>query len=287
MMNLRPTHRRIRIAGTALLVLSLFAGPLLARAQTEEASPAAESEPAREILNRMAAFLAGQKAFRVDILSAHDSVQADGAKLEFLDKRVLTVRRPNDMRLDVERSDGDRTVVVINGRQITAQHLNDNVYAQIEAKPSLDESLTYFLKDLNMRLPLAMLLASDLPQQLDKRITHLEYVEKTSILGEPAHQIAGSTDSVDFQIWVSAGKKPLIQRLVLTYPDAEGEPQFRASFANWDLSPWVKEATFEPKLDKSARRIAFLPQVKTASASTAKATTTKATTAKATTGGAK
>jgi hypothetical protein len=275
-MNEQRTRRNIRIAGATMLMISLVGGTA-ARAQTDTdtgaAPPAAAADPARGILANMAAFLAAQPAFRVEILSAHDAVQASGEKIEFLDKRVLTVRRPNDMRMEVERSDGDRTNVVINKTNITAQHVNDNVYAQIEAKPSLDASLAYFINDLHMRLPLAMLLASDLPQELDKRVERVEYVEQTSILGAPAHHIAGSTDSVEFQIWVSAGKQPLPQRIVLTYPDAEGEPQFRASFSEWDLSPRVRDSTFEAKLDKGARRIAFLPQIKTASATKAAATT--------------
>jgi len=250
----------------ALITAALLCGAADARATEPEASPPApgDSQEARAILNEMATFLAAQKGFSVEIAAAHDTVQASGQKIEFLDKRKLTVRRPHDLRIEVEGSDGEQSEVVMNSRTITAQTVSGKKYAQTEAKASLDDSVAYFLKDLRMRLPLAMLLVTTLPQQLEKRLVQAEIVEDTDILGTPTTHISGSTDTVDFQIWVGDGKKPLPYRIVLTYRDAEGQPQFRANFSDWEVSPWISSSTFEPKIAKGAERIAFLTQVKAA-----------------------
>jgi len=268
-MNDRLKRRRPAAARLLALALAACLGAHAAlAADTEDEGPpaAADSAQARAILKQMATFLASQKSFRVEISSAYDAMQPTGQKIEFLDKRTLTVRRPHDLRAETERSDGVKTTVVMNSDTITAQQVSQNLYAQIPAKPSLDESLAYFMRDLRMRMPLAMLLASDLPARLDKRVVQADLVEETSILGKPAHHIAGSTGNVDFQVWVGSGKEPLPYRIVLTYRDAPGQPQFRASFSDWDLSPWTMSSTFEPKIAKGAKRIAFVAQVKAAAA---------------------
>lgn len=261
-MKKRPNLIPIRAAAT-ILAIAMLAGAQVAYPEEDARPVPGDSEEARAIVINMATFLAAQQSFRVDIASAHDTVQPTGQKIEFLDKRELVVRRPRELRMDTVRSDGERSRVVMNASTITAQHLTDNLYAQIPARASLDDSLKFFISELHMRLPLAMLLLSDAPRELEKRIVQAELVETTTIFDKPAHHISGSTDTVDFQLWISTGKQPLPQRIVLTYRYEEGEPQFRATFSDWKLSPWISSSTFQPRLEKDAQRIAFLTQIKT------------------------
>jgi hypothetical protein len=119
----------------------------------------------------------------------------------------------------------------------------------------------YFLKDLNMRLPLAMLLVSRLPAELECRTQSLDYVERTLIHGTPAHHLAGRTETVDYQVWIGEGAQPLPVRAVLTYKNAEGQPEFRAQFSDWNLSPEVRDAQFAFTPPEGAQKIAFLAQL--------------------------
>ena len=54
--------------------------------------------------------------------------------------------------------------------------------------------------------------------------------------------VAGSTPDVDFQMWI--GDDRLLRRLVITYPDAPGEPQMRADFSDWNFAPAASDAVF-------------------------------------------
>jgi len=253
------------LAAITLATACLVQAASAADPETEPPKPG-DSAEARQILSGMAKFLAAQKSFRVEIACSHDSVQPYGQKIEFLDKRELVVRRPNDLRMEVERSDGYRTEVVMNKDTITAQALDDQAWAQAPAKATLDDSIHSFVDDLHMQLPLALMLVSDFPAEIERRVVQADYVEETEILGKPMHHISGSTDTIEFQFWISADDKPLPYRVVLTYPDAAGEPQFRAMFSDWKLSPWISSSTFEAKIPKDSKRIAFLSQVRTAAA---------------------
>ncbi|QPK63556.1 DUF2092 domain-containing protein [Methylomonas sp. LL1] len=230
---------------------------------SQEMLPQAGVEPsdAKGILQRMANYLVKIPKFTVDLSDSYDTVQASGQKLEFAAIRKVIVNRPNGLRVEHEESHGEKNVVLYDGKDITVFSPNKNIYAQVAKPGGIDEAVKYFLKDLNMRLPLAMLLVSQLPAELDSRTESLDYVEKTSIHGKPAHHLAGRTETVDYQVWIAEGAQPLPLRVVLTYKLAEGQPQFRAQFSDWNLAPQLNDAQFAFTPPEGAKKIAFLAQL--------------------------
>ncbi len=111
---------------------------------------------------------------------------------------------------------------------------------------------------------------SQLPAELNDRVRSIDYVERTSIHGAPAHHLAARTDMVDFQVWVADGDTPLPLRVVITYRQAKGEPQFWAQFSDWNLAPAVEDSMFLAKPPDGAQKVAFaaqLPRVSAAAAS--------------------
>jgi len=276
---LRPARGRAAaiLPACATVLASILVSIAPARAQN---APAAEPD-AKVILMQMANFMSTLPSFSVDVRDAYDSVQTSGQKIEYGETRKITVARPDRMRIDSVESDGDRQTLIIDAKDITLFSQPANVFAQTPSPGSLDQAIVRFVRDLGMRLPFAALLLSSAPADIERRTKTLDYVETTSILGAPAHHIAGRTDGVDYQIWIADGDKPLPLRLVLTYTDEQGEPQFRAQFSDWKLAPQLTDATFAFTPPPGARRIAFLAEMprSVAPAATKATTATTATTA--------
>ncbi|MDD1621446.1 MAG: DUF2092 domain-containing protein [Methylococcaceae bacterium] len=226
---------------------------------TVQAGP--EPTDANGILSRMANYLAKTPVFAVNLNDSYDTVQASGEKIEFSATRKVVVSRPNGLRVEREASDGEKQMVLYDGKDITIFSPSDNVYAQTAKPGGIDEAVKYFLKDLNMRLPLAVLLVSQLPAELERRTQSLDYVEKTTIHGQAAHHLAARTETVDYQVWIAEGPKPLPLRVVLTYKLEEGQPQFRAQFSDWNLAPQIDSTQFVFTPAEGAKKIAFLAQV--------------------------
>lgn len=238
------------------------ATPLLAEEVQITEPPVSESQAeARAILMEMAEYLSKTQRFNVTILSAHDTVQEDGQKIEFGEIRNIIVSRPDHLRIEVERSDGNRNLVLYDGNNITVNSLTQNIYAQTEKPGGIDAAVTYFIQELHMHLPLAVLLISSLGPELENRVQSIDYVESTNILGVPAHHLAARTETVDFQIWVASGEQPLPLRVVLTYKNADGQPQYRAQFSGWDLTPEINNAMFAFIPSPRAQKISFLNQL--------------------------
>jgi hypothetical protein len=262
-LTIEASHYAARALCIAALVLTAAPAAYSTAAQ-EPAARTAAAEPesaaqaqARAILTKMAEFLGGTPSFRVGVRSGYDAVQPSGQKIEFGEYRTVTLSRPDRMRVESERSDGAKTLVVLTGKEIVLVDLASKVYATAPQPGTLDESIVYFVKDLGMRLPLGALLFNRLPEELQARVRSVEYVEKTSIYGTASFHLAARTDTVDFQVWIADGDKPLLQRIVLTYKEAVGQPQFWADFVNWDLAPRLDDATFSPQIPDGLQRVAF------------------------------
>jgi hypothetical protein len=249
----------LAIAGNAASQEST-AGKKIQAART----PTESQAQARAILTRMASFMGGAQGFSVSLRAGYDAVQTSGQKIEFGETRQVTLSRPGRLRIEGERSDGTKTVTVFDGKEITVVDQTRNVYAKTPQPGGIDESVIHFVRDLGMRLPLAVLVVSRLPQEMSERVRSIEYIEMTRINGVPAHHLAARTDTVDFQVWVADGDQPLPQRIVLTYRNAPGQPQFWATFSGWNLKPAINDATFAAAPPSGAQQIAFaarLPRV--------------------------
>jgi hypothetical protein len=234
------------------------------RAERVEPETASQAQ-ARAILMKMAEFLSGTPSFRVVVRSGYDAVQRTGQKIEFGEYRTVTLSRPDRLRVEGERSDGARTLIVLTGKEITLVDFASKVYATAPQPGTLDESIVYFVRDLGMRLPLAALLFNGLPAELQGRVLSVDYVEKTSIYGTASHHLAARTATVDLQVWVADGDKPLLQRVVLTYRNAPGQPQFWAQFEDWNLAPKVDDATFSVRIPDGLEKVAFAARLPRAS----------------------
>jgi hypothetical protein len=250
------------IAGTAAVLLAAGLAHGQAPAPGTKVPAVTESQAeASAILMRMADFLGGAQAFSVSVRGGYDAIQKSGQRIEFGELRKVTLSRPDRLRVEGERSDGVKTLTVFTGKEIVLVDAASNVYATAPQPGGVDQTIVYFVKDLGMRMPLAVLLVSQLPAELKDRVRSVEYVEKTNIYGSPAHHLAARTDTVDFQVWVADGDKPLPQRVVITYKKAKGEPQFWAQFSEWNLAPAISASTFQAQPPNGAQKVAFASQL--------------------------
>ena len=253
-------HTILKTLSLAIVMAAAFGIGAVAdaRAQTPASVPPGG---AKAILMRMAEFMAKTRSFSVDVRDSYDVYQRSGQKIEFGETRKITVVRPDRLRVDIEESNGDKSVVLYDGKDLTMSSPSHHVYARAPKPGSIDDAVVYFVRDLGMKLPFALLLLTTAPNELDQRTQTLDYVEKTSILGAPAHHLAGRTESIDYQLWIADGDRPLPLRLVLTYRNEKGQPQFRAQFSDWNLAPEAPASLFAFVPPPGAQQISFLAQL--------------------------
>jgi len=168
-------------------------------------------------IEAMVNFLA--KAPRLGVIAdcSYDVLQDSGQKIEFGERRELTLRRPDRARIDVTRRDGARRGLLFDGQQLTAFDLDEKVYATIPKPGTVDAAFAYFAGDLAMRLPLRELFASDLPQELKDALGAARLVGEEKVDGIATDHVAFRGDTADVQLWIPRDGDPLPQRIVITY----------------------------------------------------------------------
>ena len=251
-----------------VVTLTVMTVPVLS-AENQSSTQSPSEVQAMPILKNMSEYLAHAERFSVTIRDGYDVVQESGQKIEFGEVRNVTVSRPDRLRIEVERSDGKKGLVIFDGKDITIYTADENIYATTSRQGTLDQAIKYALDDLKIRMPLALMLLSTLPSELDNLGVSADYVETTTITDVPCDHLAARTaGGVDFQVWVAQGGEPLPRRIVITYKDEKGQPQFWADLSKWNLAPEVSDALFAFTPPNGAERIQFLAEVRSAAAAT-------------------
>jgi len=244
-------------AAAAVFVASAWlAGP--SAAQPAVASPI--DPQAKAVLDRMASALEKATAIAVTADLAWDTVQSDGQKLEFGETRRIALRRPDRLRIEIDRRSGGKRGTIYDGKQIAAFDYDEKAYAAVPKTGTVDEVVDYAQDDLGMRVPLAELLSADLAQTLKAQIREASLVDVAQVGGDACDHVAFRTDDVDVQVWVTQGDAPRARRIVITYRNELGQPQFRADLHDWDLAASLPDALFSIAPPPGSERIPFAAQ---------------------------
>jgi len=164
--------RRWYLASLVVTLTVLTVPVLSAENQSSIQSPS--ELQAMPVLKNMSEYLAHAERFSVTIRDGCDVVQESEQKIEFGNLRIVTVsypdrlRRPDRLRIEVERSDGQKDLVIFDGKDMTIYTANDNIYATTARQGTLDQEIKYALDDLKIRMPLSLMFLSTLPSELDK-----------------------------------------------------------------------------------------------------------------------
>jgi hypothetical protein len=228
-------------------------------ATEHDVAPAVQSvdEDAVAIVKRAAHFLRDAKSFEVKTVMGFDVVQQNGQKIEFGSTRRSVIQRPNRARFEWDRRDGKSGVVVFDGNDIWAYSPTHEVYAHTPQPGGIDDAIALITEDLGITAPLADLFTSDVGKSLADGLTDCYIVDASSIGGTPCDHVAVRNEYADYQMWIAQGEQPLLKRIVITYREEEGEPQFWADLTEWNMSPDTNSKAFVFQPPEGAERILF------------------------------
>ena len=247
-------HQRIPRWSAALTVAILSTLPIGAAQQV--VGPDVEFEADR-ILREMGEYLSTAEEFTFHAEIAYDEIVGE-QKILFGAAGHLSRRRPDRFNAEV---DGDQLQrqVFFDGKTVTLFDAAKKVYASVEAPPDIDGALDRLFEVYGSSVPLADLLYADPYRTLMEHVESGFVVGKNSVDGTRCHHLAFMQEGLDWQIWIADGPRPVPLRLVITYVDEPGAPQYIAKLSKWDFQPRLSDHyfTFRPPADSD--EIEFLP----------------------------
>jgi hypothetical protein len=202
-------------------------------------------------------FLEGLKSFEIEGKALFDVVQEDGQRLQFERNSRLVLKRPDKLYAERFRDNGVFHKLWYDGRQVSILDVGKNAYTQFRAPENIDDMLDMLENLLQEPHPLADLLYSELGFLL-KLADQATYVGPSTAAGFVCDHLAFRNANIDWQFWVERSDTPFIRKVVVTYRNQPGIPQFVAYLPGWKTSVEMQEKVFSFSPPANANKLSLL-----------------------------
>lgn len=243
------TSRGLRLLLTAVASMGLTA----IAAPVADVKPAIDPE-ANEILRRMSDYMTEAQFFTVSAEVWQDVRLGSGQQVQAGRTIELQVRRPDRLHTEVRSTHRNRSLNY-DGKSITLLDRAQNFYGSIPAPATLDEALDVASERFGITLPLEDIIVSNPYQGALGKVTSGILLGPVMVLGVPCEHLAFSLENVDWQIWIEEGARPVPRKIVITYKDEEGSPQYTAILSKWDFQTKLPDFLFKFDPPAGAREI--------------------------------
>lgn len=248
---------KVGMAAVALAGISSHA----ARAQGPTPAPAATSaavttvDPvAVQALAAMGAYLKTLKAFELrSNATIETSMDDTDLKVTLGLENLYRVERPNRFFISV-KSDRQQREFFYDGKNFTVNVPRQNFYAVAAAPPTITGVVEDVYENFGITLPLSDIFAWADAGAPTKGIKSAVRVGYAKVGGVDTDQFAFRGDSLDFQIWIARGARPLPQKIVITARDDTARPSYSAELS-WNTNARFTASTFVFKPDAKASAI--------------------------------
>lgn len=221
-----------------------------------QSSWAQNIEPdADKILKSMTSYLADLKTFTAEYDVANEVVDRAGQKLQFSASGTLAIERPGKLHITRRGAfvDGELT---FDGKTISLYGKDANIYAQIDSPgPTIDDAIEEVRVATGIDAAGADLILDDAYTSLTADVEKGVDVGIGYVGGVECDHLAFRGPSVDWQIWIQTGEKPLPMKYVITTKWVTGAPQYTIRFQNWNVDPQLEANMFEFSPAADAKKI--------------------------------
>lgn len=249
-----------KILALGLLAMSLAAPGHAQTAPAGTAQPAATAvDPAAiQALKDMGAHLQTLKRFQVSTELTGERVLADGQKLQHTATADMDVERPNKLRALMVSARAERELIY-DGRTVTLYTPAQKFYSTVQFDGTLGELVKRLEDRYGVEVPLSDLFLWGTPAAPLDKIESAMNAGQDFIGKDLCDHYAFRQGKIDWQIWITAGSKPLPRKIVITNRGDEARPQ-SVSLLDWNLKPTFKDSVFKFTPPKGATAIEILPR---------------------------
>jgi len=229
-------------------------GPIIETVAAADAPTKVLDPRADQLLRDMATLLATTKSFAFEAEERFDEIPSGQPRTLLTNVRRVAVQRPNRFAADAEGDTLSRSVW-FDGQQVAVYDRSQNVYATIPTPGSIDVALDTLADKYRAAVPLADLLYSDPYAVLTEDVTYSRYLGLHRAAGVLCHHLVFAQSTIEWQVWIDAGEKPILRQLAISYVREPGEPQYVAVLTKWRLLPAIPEDLFRFQPPDGAVRV--------------------------------
>ena len=208
----------------------------------------------QELVRQMSDRLARVTALALEAEEVFDEVPPDAPRRQLTSVRRVAMQRPDRLVGDASGDALNRSFWY-DGQTFSALDREQHVWAGGEVPPTIDAALDWVFDQTGTVIPLADFLYADVYDRLMGDVQRGVYLGIHEAAGVPCHHLSFEQATIDWQLWIDAGREPLPRKLVISYKTEDEVPQYSVTIRTWNLDARLPEALFRFTPPEGAKRV--------------------------------
>jgi hypothetical protein len=210
------------------------------------------------VLDRMSTMIGELGSCSVHIKSNYDVSSQTLGLVKHSDEEHLYIGGPDKLLI---RSEGDKgnKYIIYNGKTLSHYSIDKNHYSQVAVPPTVMEMIDHMNKTYGIVFPVADFLYPGFVDDILAESTDLVLLGMTKVDGKDCYHIAGAGKDKTFQFWIADDPFTMPVKMVIVYTNKPLNPQFEATYSDWQINPNLPPSMFDFKVPPGAKKIKLTP----------------------------
>jgi hypothetical protein len=211
------------------------------------------------VLDKMSDVVTGLESCNFVLKTEYDIYNERLGLVKHSDVSDVYLKAPD--KLHIKRSgDAGYKSLFCDGKTFTYYSADNNQYSTIPALETIMETIDSIHNEYGIDFPAADIFYPELVDELIEKSEDISYLGLTNVDDKECHHIAGTTNLLTYQLWVSSDDfLPL--KMVLVYTSRDGSPQYEAIFRKWTLNPVLENSIFNFVVPEKANKVIFKKKI--------------------------
>jgi len=210
------------------------------------------------LLDKMSAMIGELNSCSVVAHANYDVTNRELGLVKHSDEQHVYIGGPGKLLVRSEGDKGSKNLVY-NGKTLSYYSMDKNHYTQTEVPSTLIAMIDYMNKKYGIVFPVADFFYPGFVDDLLSETTTLVMLGTTKVGGKDCFHIAGTAKDKTYQFWIADDAFNLPVKMVIVYTDKPLNPQFEATYTDWQVNPSLPGALFEFNAPPGAKKIKLTP----------------------------
>jgi hypothetical protein len=209
------------------------------------------------LIDRMTDVIGDLESCSFALQSSNDVIDSGNLFMkQFTDFHVY-MSGPDKMLVNVSGDKGRRQIWY-NGEQLAYYFREEHNYGILQVPGTIMEMIDSVNRKYGIQFPAADFFYPSFTDDLLRDADELKYLGRSQVNGKECFHILAATKEMVAQFWISSDAYNLPARFVITYKNKPGNPQYQASFSDWQLNPNLPVAMFDFQAPPGSAKLRIL-----------------------------
>ncbi len=250
--------KKVSLILFAILLVNVFVGNISITNTLNDVAYAQETNPnidpqASEILQNMSYFLGSkdQYTFKAEIM--FDQLINSNRKIQYSAEEKVYMKKNGNLTIEYVSDLGGYKLWFEEGKA-TILELPTNLFSIATLPATIDQALKKLKEKYNFTPALSDLLFINTYRVLTAKVQSGGYFGTSKVYGVRCDHLAFVQQDIDWQIWIESGKRQIPRKLVITYKNLPGSPQFIAILRDWVIDKPITNFAFKADIPNLNQR---------------------------------